>query len=119
VYLEPLTQLIHKPRTDDRGGKRQERLMCGQLSLESNSQLAEACKPAMRALNDPTVFAKPLATLDAFSCNAACDSASPQIVPALLVVIPFVRVQFAGPPTRSSTQPPDRWQCVQAFLEQH
>lgn len=93
--------------------------MRGQLTLESDSQFAKARKPAMRALHNPAVFAQPLAAFNAFSRNATGDATPPQIVPASLVVIPLVRMQFGGSPTRSAAQPFDGWQCIQTLLEQH
>jgi len=73
--------------------------MRGQLTLESDSQFAKARKPAMRAFHDPAVFAQPLAAFNAFSRNATGDATPLQIVPASLVVIPLVCMQFAGAQT--------------------
>ncbi|MPM45971.1 hypothetical protein SDC9_92665 [bioreactor metagenome] len=93
--------------------------MCGQLALESDSQFAKARKPAMCALHDPTVFSQPLAAFNAFSRDATGEATPPQIVPASLVVVPLVCVQFARSPTWSAAQPFDGRQCIQTLLEQH
>ena len=42
-----------------------------QPSFKADSQLAKACKPAVRPLHHPPVFAQPLAALNASSGNPA------------------------------------------------
>lgn len=90
-----------------------------QLPLESDPQLAEPCKPAVRAFDNPAVLAKPLAALDALSGNATGDSTSLQIVTATLVVVALVCMQLTWSAPWSTAQPFDSGQCIQTPLEQH
>lgn len=65
-----------------------------QLSFKADSQLAKACKPAVRPLHHPPVFAQPLAALNASSGNPANDAPLPQVGSASLEVVAFVGVHL-------------------------
>lgn len=79
-----------------------------QPSFKADSQLAKACKPAVRPLHRPPVFAQSLAALNASSGNPADDAPLPQIGSASLEVVAFVCVQlgwsFTGTPWQASNR---------------
>jgi len=50
-----------------------------QPSFKADSQLAKACKPAVRPLHHPPVLAQPLAALNASSGNPPNDAPLPQV----------------------------------------
>src|SRR3989475_3534537 len=62
---------------------------------------SKACKPAVRPLHHPPVFAQPLAALNASSGNPANDTPLPQVGSASLEVVAFVGVQLCRSSTRS------------------
>ena len=97
--LDWLTPPIHEARADDRCRQFQQRLVDIQPSFKADSQFDKACKPAVRPLNHPPVFAQPLAALNASSGNSAHDAPLPQADSAPLEVVAFVGVQLC----RSST----------------
>lgn len=68
-----------------------------QPSFKADSQLAKACKPAVRPLYHPAVFAQPFTALNASSGNSAGDTPLSQVSMASLVVVAFVGVQLGSP----------------------
>ncbi len=93
--LESLTQVIHESRADDGGSQSEQSGMNIEAALEANPELAEASKPGMCALDDPTMTPEPLTAFDTTAGNMGLDTALSQIAPATSKVIPFVGVQFA------------------------
>jgi len=100
--LDWLTPPIHEACADDRCRQLQQRFVDIQPSFKADSQLAKACKPAVRPLHHPAVLAQPLAALNASSGNPADDAPLPQVGSASLEVVAFVGVQlgwsFTGTP---------------------
>ena len=90
-----------------------------QASLEPDAQLAKACKPPMSALHDPAVTAKPFTALNATPCDANQDSSTPQVLPATLVVVAFVRMQFSWTFAWLPRQTFDCRDGIYASLKQH
>ena len=88
-----------------------------QRSFKADSQLAKACKPAVRPLHHPPVFAQPLAALNASSGNSANDAPLPQVGSASLEVVAFVGVQLCRSSTGTSWQASNRRNRVHAPLE--
>src|SRR3989475_1120994 len=86
-------------------------------SFKADSQLAKACKPAVRPLHHPPVFAQPLAALNASSGNPANDAPLPQVGSASLEVVAFVGVQLCRSSTGTSWQASNRRNRVHAPLE--
>ena len=115
--LEWLTPPIHEARTDDRRGQFQQRFVDIQSSFKADSQLAKACKPAVRPPHHPPVFAQPLAALNASSSNPANDAPLPQVGSASLEVVAFVGVQLCRSSTGTSWQASNRRNRVHAPLE--
>jgi len=115
--LEWLTPPIHEARTDDRRGQFQQRFVDIQSSFKADSQLAKACKPAVRPPHHPPVFAQPLAALNASSSNPANDAPLPQVGSASLEVVAFVGVQLYRSSTGTSWQACNRRNRVHAPLE--
>ncbi len=115
--LEWLTPPIHEARTDDRRCQFQQRFVDIQPSFKADSQLAKACKPAVRPLHHPPVFAQPLAALNASSGNPANDAPLPQVGSASLEVVAFVGVQLCRSSTGTSWQASNRRNRVHAPLE--
>lgn len=87
--------------------------------LKSNPQLSEPSKPRMRSLDNPTVFAKPLATFNAAPCNPTQDAFGPQVGSAAAIVIALVSMQFPRTLARPARQASKRRDCVNAGFEQH
>ena len=102
LCLDWLTPPIHEACADDRCRQLQQRFVDIQPSFKADSQLAKACKPAVRPLHHPPVLAQPLAALNASSGNPADDAPLPQVGSASLEVVAFVGVQlgwsFTGTP---------------------
>ncbi|PIF36008.1 hypothetical protein CLV01_5270 [Delftia sp. 60] len=115
--LERLTPPIHEACTDDRRCQFQQRFVDIQPSFKADSQLAKACKPAVRPLHHPPVFAQPLAALNASSGNSANDAPLPQVGSASLEVVAFVGVQLCRSSTGTSWQASNRRNRVHAPLE--
>ena len=88
-----------------------------QPSFKADSQLAKACKPAVRPLHHPPVFAQPLAALNASSGNSANDAPPPQVGSASLQIVAFVGVQLGWSFTRTPWQACNRRNRVHALLE--
>ncbi|CAM3408953.1 hypothetical protein DETS111669_08530 [Delftia tsuruhatensis] len=115
--LDWLTPPIHEARADDRCRQFQQRFVDIQPSFKADSQLAKACKPAVRPLHHPPVFAQPLAALNASSSNPANDAPLPQVGSASLEVVAFVGVQLCRSSTGTSWQASNRRNRVHAPLE--
>ncbi len=115
--LDWLTPPIHEARADDRCRQFQQRFVDIQPSFKADSQLAKACKPAVRPLHHPPVFAQPLAALNASSGNSANDAPLPQVGSASLEVVAFVGVQLCRSSTGTSWQASNRRNRVHAPLE--
>ena len=90
-----------------------------QAPLESDTQLAKACKPAMRSLHDPAVLAQAFTAFDASPGNAAEDSSLFEVSPAARVVIPLVCMEFAGASARAPLQAFDCRDGIHTLLKQH
>lgn len=88
-----------------------------QPSFKADSQLAKACKPAVRPLYHPAVFAQPFTALNASSGNSAGDTPLSQVSMASLVVVAFVGVQLGSPFTGAPCQACNRRNCIHALLE--
>ena len=84
---------------NDRCRQLQERFVDIQPSFKADSQLAKACKPAVRPLHHPAVLAQPLAALNASSGNPADDAPLPQVGSASLEVVTFFGMQLCWPLT--------------------
>ena len=114
--LEWLTPPIHEARTDDRCCQLQQRFVDIQPSFKADSQLAKACKPAVRPLHHPAVLAQSLAAFNAPSGNTASDAPPPQVLSATLVVIALVGVQLCWPFTGTPCQACNRRNRIHAPL---
>ena len=115
--LDWLTPPIHEACADDHCCQFQQRFVDIQPSFKADSQLAKACKPAVRPLHHPPVFAQPLAALNASSGNSANDAPLPQVGSASLEVVAFVGVQLCRSSTGTSWQASNRRNRVHAPLE--
>lgn len=73
----------------------------------------------MRSLDNPTVFSQPLTAFNASTGNPAQDAFGLQIGPAATVVVALVSMQFSGAWAWATRQSSQRWDGVNAWLEQH
>ena len=119
LSLEWLTRPVHEPRTDDGCGQREQGLMDIESSFESNPQFSKPGKPCVRALYNPAVFSQSLTAFNASSCNPAQDAFGLQIGPATTVVVALVCMQLSGALAWATRQSSQRWDGVNAWLEQH
>ncbi|XHO03951.1 hypothetical protein ACEQUB_00816 [Ralstonia syzygii] len=82
-------------------------------SFEADAQLGEACKPSMRALNNPSMPAQSLLAFNTDTGDAGGDATALQIAPASTAVVPLVGMELVGPLARTSIQPANRRDGVQ------
>ena len=90
-----------------------------ELALEADSELAEACEPRMRALDDPAMAAEPLAAVHATASNARGDAALGQRAATLRVVVALVGMDLVGSASRAPWQPAYRGHGIEQLLEEH
>ena len=88
-------------------------------SFESNPQFSKPGKPGVRAFDNPAVFSQPLTAFNASTGNPAQDAFGLQICPAATVVVALVSMQFSGALAWATRQSSQRWDGVNAWLEQH
>ena len=89
------------------------------LPLETNAQLAKACKPRMRALNHPAVTPEPLAAFNAAPRDAHLDTSLAQCLAAFVVVIALVGMNPVRSLSRSALQTCDGLHGIEQWLKKH
>ncbi len=88
-------------------------------SFEADAQLAEAGKPGMRALDNPTMPPQPLLAFNADTGDAGSHTSMLQTAPASAAVVSLVGMQIVGPLARASIQPTNRRDGGQDGFERH
>lgn len=93
--------------------------MSVQLALKTDTQLAKARQPGVRALDNPAVAPQPLAAVHAAPCDARLDAALAQRRAAFFIVITLVRMELVGALSRSASQARHRRHRVQQLFKEH
>jgi len=88
-------------------------------SFKSNPQFSKPGKPRVCAFDNPAVFPQSLTAFNASTGNPAHDAFGFQIGPATTVVVALVRMQFSGALAWATRQSSQRWDGIDAWLEQH
>lgn len=86
-------------------------------TLEASAQLAEGGQPGVCALDDPAMATKSVVALNAFAGDAVLDATALEVRAASRVVVPLIRMQFAGPAAWPASLARDRRQGVNQFVE--
>lgn len=89
------------------------------LPLETNAQLAKACKPSMRSLNYPAVTPEPLAAFNAAPRDARLDTSLAQCLAAFVVVITLVGMNLVRSLSWSALQTCDGLHGIEQRLKEH
>lgn len=87
-----------------------------QAPLESDTQLAKACKPTMRSLHNPAVLAQAFIAVYTSPSNAAEDSSLFEVPPAARAL---VCMEFVGAPAGALLQAFDCWDGIPTLLKLH